>query len=291
MAVRGKATRPDVAPDMVFGTGGVPHSARPQSTIGGVARIEELGLGCLELEFVHQVRMGEGKARQVAEAARKAGVRLSVHAPYYINFNSAEPDKVRASQERLLRSARIGWICGAESVIFHAAFYMGMAGADVYATVKKYLAEVVRELDQEDNRIWVRPEVMGRVAQFGTIEEILSLSTEFERVLPALDVAHWHAREGRFNSYPEFATVLTHIEDKLGRRGIENLHVHCSGIKYGKRGELRHLNLGESDFQYRDLLRALRAAGAKGLVVCESPNLEEDALLLKQTYADVSDPR
>jgi deoxyribonuclease-4 len=291
MAVRGKATRPGVAPAIVFGTGGVPHSARRQSTLCGIARIEELGLGCMELEFVRQVRMGEGKARQVAEAARNAGVRLSVHAPYYINFNSDEPDKVKASQERLLRAARIGWICGAESVIFHAAFYMGKAGADVYPVVKKCLAEVVQELDREGNRIWVRPEVMGRVGQFGTIDETLRLSTEFERVLPALDVAHWHARDGRFNSYPEFATVLAQIEDKLGRRGIENLHVHCSGIKYGKRGELRHLNLAESDFNYRDLLRAFRMFGAKGLVVCESPNLEEDALVLKQTYAGLPDAR
>jgi deoxyribonuclease-4 len=224
----------------------------------------------------------------VAEAAPRAGVRLSVHAPYYINFNSPDPDKVKASQTRLLRAARIGWICGAGSVIFHAAFYMGSPPDEVYAAVKKYLAEVVSDLDREANRICLRPEVMGRTGQFGTIDELLRLSTEFERVLPAFDVAHWHAREGRFNSYPEFVAVLKQIGDALGRRGLENMHIHFSGIQYGKSGERRHLNLGESDFQYRDMLQALLDVGAGGLVVCESPNLEEDALLLKQTYAGLS---
>ena len=244
----------------------------------------------MELEFVHQVRMGEETATRVAEAAKQAGIRLSVHAPYYINLNSAEPDKVTASQGRLLRAARIARICGAESVIFHAAFYMGSPREDVYAAVKKYLAEVVAELDKEANRIWIRPEVMGRAAQFGTIDELLALSAEFERVLPAFDVAHWHAREGKFNSYPEFAAVLQQIEDKLGRRGIENMHIHFSGIKYGRSGETRHLNLEESDFHYRDMLKALWDFGARGMVVCESPNLEDDALLLKKTYASVSRP-
>jgi deoxyribonuclease-4 len=289
MAARGKTTTPGGAPGLLFGTGGVPHSARFQSTIGGIERILGLGLDCMELEFVRQVKMGEETAKKVGDAASKAGIRLSVHAPYYINLNSAEADKVQASQERLLRAARIAWVCGAESVVFHAAFYMGSAPENVYATVKKYLAEVVRQLDREGNRVWVRPEVMGRAGQFGTVEEALNLSTEFERVLPAFDVAHWHARDGRFNSYAEFAAVLKRIEGKLHRRGIENMHIHFSGVQYGRSGEIRHLNLGDSDFLYRDMLRALRDIGARGLVVCESPNLEEDALLLKKTYAGLSE--
>ena len=110
---------------LLFGTGGTPHSARTNTAISGIERIAELGLGCMELEFVRGVRMDEAGARQVAETATREGIKLSAHAPYYINFNAHEPEKIRASQQRLLRTARIAALCGAQSVVVHTAFYMG----------------------------------------------------------------------------------------------------------------------------------------------------------------------
>ena len=60
--------------------------------------------------------------------------------------------------------------------------------------------------------------------------------------------------------------------------------MHISGIEYGSNGEKNHLILKESDFNYPDLLVALKEFNVRGLVICESPNLEEDALLLSKTY-------
>ncbi len=273
---------------LLFGTGGTPHSSQTGSTVDGIKRIAELGLGAMELEFVQGVRMGEATARQVAEAARSYGIKLSAHAPYYINLNAHEPEKIRASQERVLQTARIAAICGAESVIFHAAFYLGDAPAAVYPRVKGYLEEIIGRLRQENNRVWLRPEVMGKPSQFGTVEELLDLSRELEGVLPCVDLAHWHARSGQFNSYPEFSALLLQIRERLGQAGLDNMHIHFSGIHYGRSGEIKHLNLKESDLQYVELLRALKAYDAKGLVICESPNLEEDALLLQSTYHEIS---
>ncbi|MDO8717181.1 MAG: TIM barrel protein [Dehalococcoidales bacterium] len=269
---------------LFFGTGGVPHSAQSGSTVDGIKRIAELGLGGMELEFVRGVNMGESTARQVAEVATSEGIKLSVHAPYYINFNSHEPEKIQASQVRLLQSARIGALCEAETVVVHTAFYLGDPPGEVYNRVKQYLQEVISILRGENNRIWIRPEIMGKATQFGTIEEILQLCTEVEGVAPGIDFAHLHARNGVVNSYPEFAAILGKVQEKLGRAGLDNMHIHFSGIRYGDRGEISHLNLKESDLQYVELLRALRDFDVKGLVVCESPNLEEDARLLKTTY-------
>lgn len=93
---------------LLFGTGGIPHSSRTQSTIDGIKRIAELGLGCMEIEFVQGVRMGEAGARLVAETAAQEGIKLSAHAPYFINLNAHESEKIRASQDRLLQTARVG---------------------------------------------------------------------------------------------------------------------------------------------------------------------------------------
>jgi deoxyribonuclease-4 len=269
---------------LLFGTGGTPHSSKTQSTIDGIRRVAELGLGCMEMEFVRGVRMGEAGARLVAETARSEGVRLSAHAPYYINLNAREPDKIIASQERILQTARIGAICGADSIIFHAAYYLGDPPQKTYATVKKYLAEVINQLKRENNGIWVRPEVMGKPTQFGTIDEILNLCTELEGVGIGMDFAHWHARSGGFNSYPEFTSVLEQIKQRLGDQALNNMHIHVSGIAYGKKGETKHRDLKESDFNYVELLRALKDFDAKGLLICESPSLEGDALLMQETY-------
>ena len=269
---------------LIFGTGGVPHSSKTNSTIDGIRRIAELGLGCMELEFVQGVRMGEAGASLVAEIAAREGIKLSAHAPYFINLNAHEPEKIRASQGRILQTARIASICRAESIVLHTAFYLGDPPEETYSNVKKHLAEVVHQLKQETNRVWIRPEVMGKPSQFGTIEEICSLSIELEGIAPCIDFAHWHARTGAFNSYPEFASILQEVEERLGRVALDNMHIHASGIAYGKKGETKHLNLKESDFQYAELLQALKDYDAKGMVICESPNLEEDALLLQETY-------
>jgi len=272
---------------LLFGTGGTPHSSRTPSTIDGIKRIAELELGCMEIEFVQGVRMGEAGARLVAETAAREGVKLSAHGPYFINLNAREPEKIVASQERILQTARIAAICGAQSIVFHAAYYLGDPPEKTYSTVRKYLAEVMNQLKRENNRVWVRPEVMGKPSEFGTIDELLELCTELEGVGIAMDFAHWHARNGGFNSYSEFTSVLQQIKQRLGEEALGNMHIHVSGIAYGKKGEIKHLNLKESDLKYVELLRALKDYQAKGLVICESPNLEGDALLLQETYSSL----
>ncbi len=270
--------------ELLFGPAGVPLSAKARSTEAGVERVAELGLGCMELEFVQGVKMGRETALAVGETAKRLGVALSAHGPYFINLNAAEPDKVKASQERILQTARIAHLCGARSIVFHAAFYLDTPPEMVYQQVKSQLQWIVRQLRAEGNRVWVRPEVTGKGSQFGTLEEVLRLSAEVEGVAPCVDFAHWHARTGEYNSYEGFASILRQVETTLGKRALEDMHIHVSGIAYTRSGESRHLNLRNSDFNYTDFIRALCDFGVKGLVISESPNLEEDALLLQETY-------
>jgi len=270
--------------ELLFGTAGIPHSAWPLTTIDGIKRIAELGLGCMEIEFVQGIYLNEEEAHRVAETAVNSGVKLSAHAPYFLNFNSHEPRKIRASQGILHKTARIASICGVDSVIFHAGFYLGDPPEKVYQTVKRYLAEVIDRLKEEDIQLSLRPEVSGKGSQFGSIEEILKLCTELEGIAPAIDFAHWHARTGGFNSYKEFAYVLEQTKQRLGSTALDNMHIHISGIAYGPKGEIRHLDLKNSDLNYVDLLKALKDYRVKGLVICESPSQEDDARLLRDSY-------
>jgi deoxyribonuclease-4 len=269
---------------LLFGTAGIPRSSKALTTQSGIERIHELELGCMEVEFVQGVRMSPQSARDVGNVAARRGIKLSAHAPYFINLNAQELDKMAASQERIIQTARITSLFGGESIVFHPAFYLKDEPSKVYATVKNNLEQIVAKLRAEGNRVWVRPEVMGKGSQFGTLEEILQLSAEIDGVAPALDFAHWHARTGKANSYNEFIAILRKVESKLGRKALDNMHIHVSGISYGPKGENKHLDLAESDLKYEDLLRALKDWKVGGNVICESPNLEKDAQLLQQTY-------
>jgi deoxyribonuclease-4 len=271
-------------PDLLFGTAGIPHSTHPSTTPDGIRRVAALGLQCMEIEFVEKIYLNEAEAKAMAGVSRNNNIKLSVHAPYYLNLNSHEPRKFHASQGLLHRAARIANFCGAESIVFHAGFYMGDPAEEAYQTIKIALKEVLDKLDEENNPILLRPEVSGKRSQFGTVEELMRLTLELPRVAPCVDFAHWHARSGSFNSYVEFDGLLTDIEKKLGRPALEDMHIHVSGIEYGNSGEKRHLPIKESDLRYEELLHAWKDHDIKGRVICESPIQEEDALLLQQTY-------
>jgi len=280
---------PNETGELLFGTAGVPVSAKLRSTEAGIERIAELGLGCMEVEFVQGVRMSPQVAVAVGELAARKKIALTAHGPYFINLNAVEPEKIHMSKERILQTARIAALFGARSITFHAAFYLKSTSAETYTTVKRHLEEIVNILKKEGNKVTISPEVTGKPSQFGTLEEILQLSSEIEGVTPCIDFSHWHARTGQANSYQEFSDILDQVERKLSRRALDNMHIHVSGIAYGKKGEIKHLMLPDSDLQYAELLKALKERKAKGVVISESvPYLEKDALLLQQTYRKLS---
>ena len=268
-----------------FGPAGIPLRAKARSTKQGVIEVKALGLDAMEVEFVRRISLTEQTAREVASVARGLDVALTVHAPYYVNLASPDKSKAEASAQRVYQSAVIGYAAGAWSVCFHAAYYMGRSSEEVYSIVKEALKSIVAKLRDEGIEIWLRPEATGSPAEFGALDELLRLSSELEMVMPVIDFAHLHARSnGAFNSYEEFCSVLSAVENALGRDSLNNLHIHVSGIEYGDKGEIRHINLRESDFRYEDLVRALKDFNVKGVVISESPNLEEDALLMKKLY-------
>jgi deoxyribonuclease IV len=270
--------------ELLFGTAGIPLSSKGLGTVAGIAKVKELGLSAMELEFVRNIHIQEKETPSILEAAKKNSVTLTCHASYFINLNSKDEKIVDASASRLLKAAKIAGMCGAYSVCVHAAYYLGMEKERVYENVKKQLAYIVETLQQNDLNIWVRPETPGKKTQFGSLNESLKLGQELEQVLPCIDFAHMHAVEGKNNSYDEFSSILSQVEKALGKEALENMHIHMSGINYSDKGERNHLELKASDMNYQALMKAFKDFKIKGVVISESPNIEEDALELQKVY-------
>ena len=269
---------------LLFGTAGIPQSTSPHSTLAAIQEISRLGLDCLEIEFVWGVKMGSDLCQKIKEKAKELNIALSVHAPYFVNLNSTEEGKRLSSQERLLSSARMAEKCGAKSVVFHCGYYGKSRPEQTYESIKKGLKDILSILKSERNPVVLRPETMGKKSQFGSLEEILFLCRELDGMLPCIDFSHIHARNGEANNYNEFSRILKKIEKKLGSTAIKKMHIHISGVAYSKKGEIKHLVLNDSDFRYDEWIQALKDHGAGGTVICESPNLEQDALMLKKLY-------
>jgi len=269
---------------LLFGTAGTPICLKERSSLKGVEKVRELGLDCMELEFVRGVRMKPELAAKVGEMAKAKNVVLTAHGPYYINLNAQEKEKQEASIKRILDTARVAHAAGAFSITFHAGYFLGQDNEKVYLRIRDEIKKIVKVLQDEGIKLWVRPETTGKATQLGSLAETIRMSQEVEQVLPCVDFAHLHAREGKMNSYPEFTSVLADLEKGLGRQVLDSMHIHMSGIHFGQKGELHHLALKESDFKYEELIKAFKEYKIKGVVISESPNIEQDALLMQKNY-------
>lgn len=270
---------------LLFGTAGVPNSTpKKNNPIEGVKEIARLGLDCMQLEFAHGVRMKEETSSTLRKVSYELGIPLTSHGPYYINLNAREQDKIDSSVERIIQTAKISDLCGAESMTFHAAFYMKDSPYDVFDLVEKSLNVIEERLSRLDIEIELRPELTGKTSQFGSLDELINLTKVVNSCRPCMDFSHLYARTGQFNSYKEFCMVLDRLKEELGGKGLKNMHIHLSGISSNSKGDLKHLNLEESNFNWQDLMKGLKDYGCEGYVICNSPNLEKDAKLVKDYY-------
>ncbi len=274
-------------PTLHFGTVGAPISTpkKPGGSVGAVRRLAELGLSAFELGWVQSVRVSEETCAAIREAATQAGVNLSVHAPYFINLN-ADASEWPKSRKRLMDAAHFGNLAGATDIVFHPGSYFGHPPGEVLETAIPRLRECMEELRAAGNPAVLRAETMGKSAMLGSLEDVFVMSQEIEGVEPCIDFAHLHARcgDGSLNSYEEWKRILAAYKKALGARSLRRLHCHLSGIEYGAKGERNHVRFAESDLDLEGLFQALAEFGVQGRLLCESPVLEEDALVFQQVW-------
>jgi len=278
-----------MTPAFRFGTVGSPLStpAKPGGTVGGIRRTAELGLDCLELAWVRSVRISAAACDAIRQEAEGRQVALSIHAPYFTNLN-ADSTEWPKSRKRIMDAAGFGHMAGATDIVIHPGSYFGRPPADVLRIAIPRLQDCLKELRDQGNPVLLRPELMGKPALLGSLEDVLAMSADVDGVLPCVDFAHLHARTGRMNSYEEWMGVLESIRKALGEESLQRMHIHLSGIEYTAKGERKHLPLREADLDFKQLLAALKIRGCAGRILCESPILENDAVFLRDTWKEKS---
>ena len=274
-----------------FGTVGSPAATpkNPGGTVGGIKYTREIGLDAMELAWVQGVRVSESTCQAIRATAEENDIALSVHAPYYINLNCDEEKWLRL-RKYLMDAAYFGNLAGATDIVFHPGTYFGRPVEEVLEVVLPRLQGCQDEVRASGNPVNLRPETMGKSAMIGSLEDSLALAKAVPGVVPCIDFAHLHARpgDGSMNTYEEWMRVLDAYQSGLGKKGMENLHIHLSGINYGTKGEKNHLIFEEADMDFRALMQALADSHARGRIMCESPVMEVDALKFRDLWMEVS---
>ena len=252
-----------------FGPAGIGAVKDVDSTFSSYHR---LGISAAEVPFTYSVYIkSEKEGKIVGEAARKNGIRLSVHAPYFVNLNSMERKKVEDSKKRILDSCRAASWMGAEVVVFHCGFYGKMDRETCYQNIKKEILGLLEEVKKNKWEVKLAPETMGKVNVFGSVDEILRLVKETGCSF-CLDFAHLTARSQGKMSYGE---MYEYVEK------FSSLHCHFSGIAFSEKGERHHTLTDKREL--KELISAL-PKNKEIVIINESPDPVGGSVLALEIY-------
>lgn len=266
---------------LLFGISGLPMGlgSKKFDYASAIPYLKSIGLDAMELLFVRNVNVTDKNREAIIRAKEEHDFYLSAHGSHYTNLNAEDVLKQEQSLSRITAAAEGLRKVGGRSLVFHPGYYMKESKEKAYETIKKNLLKLpVQGIDY-------RLETTGKGTQFGTIEELVTLCKEVAACKLCIDFAHIHARRiGGLKDYNDFYEILLYVFNHLGRAALDDLHIHMGGIQYSDKGEVRHLPLLESDFNYSSCLKVLKDFNAGGCIIAEGPLLEQDALLLKETY-------
>jgi deoxyribonuclease-4 len=273
--------------EILFGPAGIPAAVSGEGTAAGISYCRKIGLGAMEVEFVHGVNIKEEKAREAGEVARKEKVKLSCHAPYYINMCAKEKPKIYASINYIVSTAQAAAWLGASPIVIHTGFYMERPASEckklAYETYQKCLDEMET---REIKGVALGAELTGKKSAYGNLDEIIDLASHFglKQVMPVIDYAHFHAREKNLKTKEDYLAILDRMEKGLGSEAAKNFHCHFSGIEFTDKGERNHLPVSSNSPPFAPLAEAWNESGWSGAVICESPLIEKDAMGLQKEY-------
>jgi deoxyribonuclease-4 len=252
-----------------FGPARVPSRESPEAAI---ALLIERGFSACEIDFEGKFWMDYAWAERFGELARDNGIVLSVHAPIAGFMGHAERGKkLNMAIGMLDHSAGIAKACGAELVVFHPGFLLGRTREEAIDSVCEQLGELRARLEKKDRAVPFGIEVMGRVRELGTAEDVFAISAQCGWVRPVLDFAHMHATsDGAFTSTAMFAGVLE-IADGIIVPGAP-FHIHFSDIAFANRNETKHLPYGEGTLRAEPLGEALTQFDRDATVISEAPD-------------------
>ncbi len=255
--------------------------------------IREAGLTALEYAAVHGLRTSEEKARLIGKYATDNGITMSLHAAYYISLASANMETREKSKQRLIKALTFAPLMKVKRIVFHAGTHGGLSDNEAHSVIKSALQEVWDEAGHLGDGALLAPEIAGKIKAFGSVEELIRLCSDLEGIIPTIDWAHLYARsQGEINDKESYLKILQRFEDGLGRRFVNNMHFHISGIEYTKAGDSKHRPLGsEWGPDILPLMEIIDEVGYRPTFISESTEPIRGALYAKYLLEELENSK
>ena len=274
----------------IFGPGGNSESfyaAGFKSTTQAPQFLAGLGLGAYEFEAGNGISAGEKTLRTIGEEAKKYGIELSLHAPYFISLSGVDPEKRLKSVSYIERSIEAAELLGADTIVIHCGSVAKISREEGMALSRDTLQKTLEAVG--DTPIHLGLETMGKRNQLGTLDEMLELCAMDARLYPVVDFGHLNARNcgGHFPDRDSYRRIFDTVATRVGAEKAKYMHCHFSKIEYTDAGEKRHLTFADTVYgpDFLPLAEAIARDGLCPRIICESAGtMAEDALLLQQAY-------
>lgn len=237
----------------------------------GIRDLKKKDLDCAEVAFTYKIYMSNQQAKKLGRLAKKLNIKLSVHAPYYINLNSKDKKKLELSKKRILLSCERAHYMHADCVVFHPGYYGKDTPEQTYQNIKKQIQDIQKTIKKNKWNVKLAPETTGKINVFGNVKEILRLVKETKCSF-CLDFAHLLARNQGKITYSEILSKF---------KKFKNIHAHFSGIVWSKKGERYHKSTPIKEI--KKLIKTIKKFHIKQItIINESPTNITDSIKTKK---------
>lgn len=272
-----------------FGTSGVADGMKDLKNYYEIAKaLKEQGLTCFEYPLTYGTNISDEKCVEIGKAFSEHGIKLSVHAPYYINFASPDEVSIFKTFSYLYNSMKKAKIMGADRVVFHPGSLTKQERDVAVSNVLKNLKQFIKQIQDDSlvDDVLICPETMGKHGQIGTPKEVLEMCKISSRIIPTIDFGHINAfTNGKLKAEENFEEIIRLFVDEMN---IKDVHIHFSKIEYGLKGEIKHLTFGtDPGFgpSEKNMIDALRKYDVNIRVISESAGTQDiDAKIMLDYY-------
>ncbi len=273
-----------------FGPGGNSESFYAdgkKSTVEAPAWVAARGLDAYELQGGNGLRGSDATFAKIGEAAREAGVAMSLHAPYFISLSGIETEKRLKSIEYIKQSLHVAELIGADTIVIHSGSAAKISRDEAMDLARDTLGRVMEVVGNTNIRLGL--ETMGKRNQLGTLEEVIEFCRIDPHYYPVVDFGHLNARccGGAFPDKDAYLRVFYAIGETLGDAYARTLHCHFSKIEYTAAGEKKHLTFADNVYgpEFEPLAEAIVTEGLSPRIICESAGtMAEDALAMRRIF-------
>ena len=273
-----------------FGPGGNSESFYNEgfkSTLQAPAWLKERGIDAYEYQAGNGITAGMATLKKIGEEAKKHGILMSLHTPYFISLSGIEEEKRLKSLDYISRSLAAAEALNADTIVIHTGSAAKITREEAMALAADTLTRNLEVNGNTNIRMGLEP--MGKINQLGTLDEVLTLCKLSPRYHPVVDFGHLNARHlgNYFTDCDSYRAIFDRIANALGDEYAYNLHCHFSKIEYTGAGEKKHLTFADNVFgpSFEPLAEAIVKEGVCPRIICESAGtMAEDALYMKNAW-------